>query len=147
MTLTIWTKDKSRLRVNDVSLPLATSELLGSGIDVMTLPEGHLSCAKCGKHLFECWVYLDNHRIEMGCMNCGASYRLLFPLDVDLLSPFSGKSGRFSCLRRKKGHFLHQNKGMVLIHNVDTICIGCELCNSEVQIKLKKAEGLILADG
>ena len=123
--------------MKEVQLPLATSEVLGSGIDVMTLPEGHLCCVKCGKFSFECWVYLDNHRLEMGCMSCSASYRLLFPLDVDL-SHF-GKSGRYTCKR-------HPLRGFVVIHNVDVVSIGCESCITEVDIKLKTKSNLVTAD-
>jgi hypothetical protein len=130
-------KKLKRMAVTPVVLPLTQSEVLGSGIDVTTLPEGHLSCVKCQRHLFECWVFLDNHRLEMGCMECNASYRLLFPMDVSL-SPF-GKQGRFTCRT-------HPNKGMVLIHNIETICVGCEKCFSEVRIVVKSKSNLILAE-
>lgn len=137
MSFTILKKEHTRLRVKEVQLPLATSEVLGSGIDVMSLPEGHLTCAKCHSHLFECWVYLDAHRLEMGCQNCGYSYRLLFPYDIPL-SPFRNQ-GRFTCKR-------HPESGMILIHNVDVISVGCEKCFSEVQIKLRNSNNIVIAD-
>lgn len=130
----ILKKEHTRLRVRQAALPISIDKILGKGIDVMNLPEGHLSCARCGKFLFECWLYGDNFRIEMGCMECGESYRLLLPLDVHL-----GKQGRFTCRR-------HPEKGMILIHNIDVVSIGCECCNTELDIKLKKAKGLVLAD-
>lgn len=126
-------REKTKMRVREVSLPASISPLLGMGIDATTLPEGHLSCTKCKRHLFECWLYGDNHRIEMGCMECNENYRLLFPLDVEL----PVKQGRFTCRR-------HPEKGMVLIHNMDTVCIGCEKCYTEIRIPLKKAQGLII---
>lgn len=112
------------------------SKLLGQGLDVMSLPEGHLSCSACSGYKFECWVILDSHRLEMGCCECGNATRLLFPLDVDLLA--FGKAGRFTCKR-------HPKAGMILIHNVDVISCGCEKCNTEVDIKLKRASGLVMA--
>lgn len=134
----------NRMRVKEVSLPMRESPLLGYGIDVMTLPEGHLSCPKCKEYRFEAWVYLDNHRIEMGCMRCNWPCRLLFPLDVSI----PGNNGRFTCSRtRAKGKPVdHRKKGMILIHNIDTISIGCELCSNEMIIKLRKAQGLTIAD-
>lgn len=133
--VTILTKNKTRLRVKEVNLPMIDSPILGYGVDVTALPEGHASCPQCGKHLFECWLYGDNHRIEMGCMECNANYRLLFPLDVNM----PAQQGRFTCKR-------HPEKGMVLIHNVDVISIGCESCYTEIDIKLKKAQGLTIAE-
>lgn len=127
----------SRLQVKEVQMPITGDVLLGNGIDVMTLPEGHLSCSKCGKHLFECWVYLDTHRLEMGCQSCGHSYRLLFPLDIDLMR--FGKNGRFTCKK-------HPDKGFVLIHNMDVISIGCEKCTTEVQVILKTKNNLVIAN-
>lgn len=136
MAITLLNKKRERLQVKEVSVPLSTSPLLGTGIDVMTLPEGHLSCPQCKGHLWECWVYLDNHRLEMGCQKCGYSCRLLFPLDVPLVFK---NTGRFTCKR-------HPSNGMVLIHNIDTICVGCEKCFTEIRIKLKTENNLIVAD-
>ena len=135
MTITILTKDKTRLRVKEVQLAQSESKILGTGIDVMTLPDGHLSCSKCSGYKFECWVYLDNHRIEMGCMGCGDSCRLLFPYDISL----PGNGGRYSCKRHPKG-------AMIVIHNTDVLCIGCELCSSQMLIQLRTKSNLILAD-
>lgn len=134
----------NRLRVKSVDIPTNYSPLLGTGIDVTTLPEGHLACPKCKEYRFECWVYLDNHRIEMGCIRCNWPCRLLFPLDVSI----PGNNGRFTCSRtRAKGKPVdHRRKGMILIHNIDIISIGCELCSNEMIIKLKKAQGLIIPD-
>lgn len=126
---------RTKLAVKQVALPIITSPILGTGIDATTLPEGHLGCATCGRHLFECWVYGDAHRIEMGCVECNSNYRLLFPLDV-VMPP---TQGRFTCKR-------HPDKAMVLIHNVDVVCVGCESCYTEIQFKLRKADGLILAE-
>ena len=131
MAITILNKTKTRLRVKEVSMPASESPLLGIGIDVTSLPEGHLSCINCHTHKFECWLYGDNHRIEMGCLECGHSYRLLFPITVQM----PPEQGRFTCKT-------HPDKGMILIHNVDTVCIGCELCYTEIQFKVK--EGLIV---
>lgn len=135
MTITLLKKQHTRLRVKEVILPASESPVLGVGVDVMHLPEGHLNCIKCKGHLWECWVYTDNHRLEMGCVGCGWSTRLLFPLDVSL-SPF-GASGRWTCRK-------HPSLACVLIHNVDCINIGCERCFRDVTIKLRKAQGLIV---
>lgn len=133
----------NRMRVKEVNLPLATSEILGNGIDVTTLPEGHLSCPKCSHYKFECWVYLDNHRIEMGCLDCGWSCRLLFPMDISL----PGRNGKYACTRRivKGKRVDHSRKGMILIHNTDVISIGCEACSNQMIIKLESKSNLILA--
>lgn len=145
MTITLLKKEHSRMRVKEVQLPSNTSPILGTGIDVMTLPEGHLSCIKCKGYKFECWVYLDNHRIEMGCMNCGESYRLLFPLDISL----PGSSGRYVCLRKRdsKGRPTdHSNKGMILIHNSGYLGIGCEACKTQLTVILKTQSNIIIPD-
>lgn len=128
---------KRGLQVKGVPLKTDVSGVLGSGIDVMSLPEGHLSCDKCGGHRFEAWVFLDDQRLEMGCCHCGNSYRLMFPMDVSL-SPF-GKKGRYQCAK-------HNGAGVILIHNVDVLSIGCEKCWREVRIPLRKSNGLIVAD-
>ena len=127
-------KGKTRIRVKAYEAPLTGSKILGQGIDMMSMPDGHVACAACQNPFFECWVYLDNHRVEIGCMKCGNSYRLLFPLDVDL-SQFAG--GRFVCFR-------HPNSGMVIIKNTDCVCIGCQLCKSQVTISLKKSQNLLV---
>lgn len=129
----ILKKEQTKLRVREAKLPIVVDKILGKGIDVMALPEGHLSCARCGTFKFECWTYGDNFRIEMGCLECGENYRMLLPLDVHF-----PHNGRFSCKK-------HPDKGMILIHNVDVVSIGCECCRTELDIKLKKAKGLVLA--
>lgn len=126
------------MRVRDKEIPLSFDKILGEGVDVQTLPEGHAACPMCKGHKWEPWVYLDSHRLELGCCNCGYSCRLLFPLDVTL-SPFRNQ-GRFTCKR-------HKDKGFILIKNMETVCIGCESCFTEVQIKLKTKSNLVLADG
>lgn len=136
--VTILTKQKTRLRVKQVELPISDSVVLGSGIDVTSLPDGHLSCVRCQSPFFECWVYLDERRLEMGCVKCNTAYRVLFPMDVSL-TPFKNY-GRFSCKK-------HPEKAMVLIKNQETVSIGCQCCYSEVQIKLRSKSNLVLADG
>lgn len=135
MSITLLNKKHTRMRVKEIALPFISSPILGHGIDVTALPEGHLSCPMCKKHLFEASLYGDNHRIEMGCISCNWSCRLLFPLDVSLPE----KQGRFTCKK-------HPTKGMVCIHNVDTISIGCESCKTEINIKVKTKSNLILAN-
>lgn len=132
MAIILNKKDKPKLVVREVPLAMPDSPLLSTGIDVTTIPQGHLCCWKCHKHLFECWVYGDNHRVEMGCMECNQSYRLLFPLTVSM----PPKQGRFTCSK-------HPTKGMICIHANNTICIGCESCKSEIRFLLKE-EGLII---
>lgn len=134
MSITLLKKEHTKMRTKEVQLPLSTSSVLGTGIDVTALPEGHLSCPQCKGHLWEAWVYLDAHKVEMGCRGCNWKCRLLFPLDV--IFPHSG---RWSCTK-------HPDKGVVLIHNVDVINIGCEKCFRDITFKLRKAEGLILAE-
>lgn len=135
MAITLLNRRSTRLRVREVTLPAASSPLLGTGIDVMALPEGHLSCIKCKGYKFEFWLYGDSHRVEMGCIECNATYRLLFPLDVDM----PRKQGRFTCQKHPTKHF-------VVIHNIDILSIGCEACRTEINFQLKKKQGLIIAD-
>jgi len=134
MAITILGKKREKLQVRGVELPLSTSKVLGTGIDAKTLPEGHLVCVMCRGHLFEAWVMGDNHRLEMGCIKCNHTYRILFPLDVTF-----PKNGRWTCPQ-------HKTAGTVLIHNVDVVNIGCEKCFRDVSFKLKKADGLIIAE-
>ena len=132
--VTLLKKEHTKLRVKEVNLPLMNSPILGAGIDATTLPEGHLSCPQCKGHLWEAWVMMDAHRVEMGCRDCNWKCRILFPLDVVF-----HHSGRWTCSA-------HPEKGVVLIHNVDVINIGCEKCFRDVSFQLKKAQGLILAE-
>lgn len=133
----ILKKQHTKLRVKQIDLPESKSPLLGAGIDVMTLPEGHMSCSKCSGYKWEAWVGLDNHRLEMGCLGCGHSCRLLFPLDIDLMA--FGGSGRFVCKK-------HPSKGMVLIHNSGYLCVGCESCRTEATVQLRTESNLVVAD-
>lgn len=127
--------DKQKgLRVREISVPLATDVVLGSGIDVMTLPEGHFACNKCHGHKFECSIILDHSRLEVGCVNCNASYRFLFPLDC----PLPPHKGRFSCKK-------HPEKGMIIIHNMGKLCVGCESCKTQIIFDLDTKNNLILA--
>jgi len=141
-----------RLVVKPVAMPLGSSLVLGNGLDVTKLPEGHLTCGTCKGHRFECWMYGDNRRIEMGCIKCGSSQRLVLPMDVKLGSVASGDAtyqprqqdcvgeGRFTCKK-------HPDRAMILIHNVDVVSIGCEKCRTEINICLRKSKGIVLADG
>lgn len=133
MAITLLNKTKTRLRVKETQLSAPISPVLGAGIDVMTLPEGHMACWKCKGYKFECWLYGDAHRIEMGCIDCNENYRLLFPLDVVLPE----KQGRFTCFRHPQKHF-------IVIHNIDTLSIGCEQCRTEINIQLRNKNGLII---
>lgn len=133
----ILKRKHDRLHVRAVNLPVTDDRILGSGIDVMNLPEGHLACAKCQSPFFECWVFLSLSRIEMGCIRCGYSNRLNFPYDISL-SMFK-KMGRFTCAK-------HPDKGIVLIHNVDVISLGCQCCWREMRIPLKTKSNLVFAN-
>jgi hypothetical protein len=138
-------KRQTRLRVKARSLPDA-SPILGEGVDVMAIPDGHLSCPKCQGFRWECWVVLDAHRLELGCFSCGYSARLFFPLDIDLFK--FGASGRFTCLRwdKETGKIpVHQDKAMIVIKNSDVLCVGCEACRTEVRIDLITKTNLVLA--
>lgn len=131
---TFLKKEHTRLRLKQMEVPISTSPVLGAGIDVAKCPDGHLSCPICRGFKFECSVVLDSRRIEIGCMHCGWSDRLLLPFSVDL-SQFSG--GRFTC-------FKHQEKGMVIINNSGKLCVGCEACKTQVVINISDG-GLVLA--
>lgn len=131
MAVILKGKEEPKLQVRDIPLPMPDSPLLSTGIDVTTLPQGHLICWKCKRHLFECSVYGDNHRVEMGCIECNQNYRLLFPLTVTMPTA----QGRFTCKK-------HPDKGMVLIHAASVVCIGCEKCNTEIRFLIQ--EGLIV---
>ena len=130
-------KGKTQLRVKEFSEPLSEDKILGTGIDVMTMPDSHLCCSKCSKPFFEVWVYTSNHYIEVGCVSCGWSTRLLLPYDIDLSKRFG--EGKFEC-------FKHKDKGFVIIKNSDVLCVGCRYCKTEVQIKLDTKTNIILSD-
>ncbi len=129
----ILKKEKTKLRVHAYEAPLTGNNVLGEGIDIMTMPDGHLSCAQCQSPWMECQTMLDNHRLEVGCVKCGWNTRILFPIDVDL---FQLGNGIFRCKK-------HSNE-MVVIKNDDTVCIGCRYCKTEVQIKLRTESNLVL---
>lgn len=132
----------NRLRVKEVTLPAAFSNVLGEGLDVTALPEGHFSCIRCKGYLFECNIMGDFHRLEVGCMGCGHAYRFLFPLDC----PLPPQQGRFMCYRRRDrlGRPLnHQDKGMVIIHNSGKLCVGCEACATQIIFTTKTETNLI----
>ena len=133
----IITERKKRLRVKEVQLPVSSNQILGDGIDAMKLPEGHLSCPQCGRASFECWNMLDSHRIEIGCLRCGWSNRLLLPYDVDVSR--MGK-GKYSCKK-------HPERGWIIIHNSKKLCIGCESCATQVILDLDSKNNLVIADG
>lgn len=126
----------NRLRVKEMNLPLATGVLLGSGIDVTTLPEGHMSCTNCSGFRFEASLFLDNFRIELGCIGCGKAYRLLFPVDC----PLPESKGRWTC-------FKHKDKAVIIIHNSGKLCIGCESCRSQVIFDVRPKDKNILLPG
>lgn len=128
----ILTKNKTRLRVREV--PISSIGVLGTMVDAMNLPEGHMSCGKCHGHRFECSGYVGGNKVEMGCEGCGDRFYVAFPLDVVI------PDGRYYCRK-------HPSKGMILIHNIDVVSIGCESCKTQILIQLKKAGGLVLADG
>lgn len=132
---TILTKNKTRLRVKEISLPIAHSNILGDGIDVTALPEGHFACNICHGYKFECSIMGDFHRLEVGCMECGKAYRFLFPLDC----PLPPQQGRFTC-------FKHKNKGMIIIHNIDCLCVGCEFCKTQIVFKVKTNTNIIVPE-
>lgn len=135
--VTILKKEHTRLRVKEWKSELKDDVILGTGIDVLAMPDSHLCCAKCSKPFFEVWVYGDSHRIEVGCVSCGWSTRLLLPMDIDLNARFG--QGKFEC-------FKHKTAGFVIIKNVETLSIGCRYCRTEVNISCKTKNNLILAN-
>lgn len=137
MTITLLKKQHARMRLRKFSAPLSSNVVLGSGIDVTTMPDCHLCCSKCNNFYFEAWIFLDNRRIEMGCMGCGHMERLLFPIDLDLKR--LGPEGRFICTT-------HPKRGMVFIKCQETVCIGCEKCYTEIQIKVRTKNNLVITD-
>lgn len=130
---TFLQKTKTRLRVKQSTIPY-TPGVLGNMLDATKLPEGHFCCSKCSGYKFEASGFPGGNKIELGCMQCNERYYMYFP--VDCVVP----EGRFYCKK-------HPKKGMILIHNIETVCIGCESCKTEMQIKVKDKGGLILADG
>ena len=131
----ILKKEKTKLRVRAYEAPLKGDKILGEGIDILSMPDGHLSCAQCQSPWMECQVCLDSHRLEVGCCKCGWNTRVLFPIDVDL---FKLGNGIFSCKK-------HPGNEMVVIKNDDTVCIGCRYCKTEARILLQTKSNLVLA--
>lgn len=124
----------NRLRVKEMMLPIATSNILGEGIDTTAMPEGHFACNYCKGYKFEVSIMGDYHRLETGCMTCGQAYRFLFPLDC----PLPPNVGRFQC-------FKHMNKGMIIIANLGKLCVGCESCKTQIIFDIKTNNNLILS--
>lgn len=122
-----------KLRMKAVDIPLSTSRILGDGIDVKNCPDGHISCPICRGYKFECWSLLDSRRIEIGCVGCNWSSRILLPIDVDLSEL---GAGRYTCKH-------HADAAMVIINNSGKLCIGCEKCRTQVVISLKTEKVLI----
>lgn len=119
------------MRVKEV--PIASTGVIGTMLDAMKLPEGHMACGKCKGYKFEAFGYAGGHKVELGCIGCGERFYVAFPVDIDL------PQGRYYCRR-------HESKAMILIHNVDVVSIGCECCRTEINICLRKAKGIVLAD-
>lgn len=116
------------LRVKQQNLPLSASPILGDGVDVTKLPDGHLCCAQCGKFRMEAWVTMG--KVTCGCVSCGHATALLFPTTVVMPS-----DGKFTCKK-------HPSAASIIISNHGIICIGCEKCKNEVRINVKE-DGLI----
>jgi hypothetical protein len=121
------------LRVKEISIPLTTDSILGSGIDVTSLPEGHFSCQICKGFKFDCDIMLDYHRLEVGCRECGKAYRFLFPIDL----PLPAQKGRFTCKK-------HPDKGMIIIHNVGMFSCGCESCATQIVFDVRKTKNNLI---
>jgi len=129
--VTILKRENTRLRVKEHKV--AATSVLGSMLDAMNLPEGHLCCSKCSGYKFECTGYPGGSKVEMGCIGCGERFYMAFPMDVDL------PAGKYGCRR-------HPSKAFIVIHNIDVVSMGCEACKSEINVSLRKAKGIILAD-
>jgi hypothetical protein len=133
MSITFLNKTKTRLRVKQGALPRSLT-ILGNMLDATQLPEGHLACSKCSGYKFEASGYPGGSKMELGCINCNERVYIMFPMSCAI------PEGRFICKR-------HPNKAMIVIHNVETVCVGCESCKTEMHIVVKDKGGLILADG
>lgn len=133
--VTILKKEHTRLRVKEMTMPVNQSPILGLGIDVTAIPDGHLACVKCKGYKFECSIMGDFHRLECGCIGCGEAYRLLFPVDC----PLPPQSGRFTC-------FKHKDKAMIVISNSGIICVGCESCKTEIRIRTRTESNIIIPE-
>jgi hypothetical protein len=127
---TILTRDRTRMRVKEIPLPM-THSILGNLLDATNLPEGHLSCPKCKQFRFEASGFPGGCKVELGCTVCNERIYMSFPTNTKL------PTGRFSCWK-------HPKKAMMVIHNVETVCIGCESCRTQILIKVDK-QGILLA--
>ena len=123
-------KKSTRLRVHAFE-----RALVGGNIDISHCPDGHLSCPKCQNPYFETWFEVGEHKILIGCVKCGWSSKMLFPVDVDL--NLFGKNGKWSCLKHKQAE-------NAIIKNGQCVCIGCRYCMSQAIITLKSETGLVV---
>lgn len=128
-------KKQTRLRVKAWEAPLTGDRILGNGIDIVKSPDGHLSCPVCQGFKFEVSKYGDTARLEIGCVKCNWSERILLPADCNLSNL---PNGRFTC-------FKHKERGMIVIKNGEALCLGCESCKTQVVISIKNKGGIILA--
>jgi hypothetical protein len=131
--VTFLNKTKTKMRVKSTPLP-KSMEMLGTMLDAMNLPEGHACCPKCAGYKFEVSGFPGAHKVELGCVNCGDRFYVAFPVDIEI------PVGRYYCKK-------HPDKAMIMIHNIDVVSFGCEACRTEINIQLKKSNGLVLADG
>lgn len=99
----------------------------GFGLDVLTMPDGHLGCSECHKPFFEIWVNPISHLVEVGCFSCGWSTKLILPMTA--LASANGLGGKFECSKHKSG--------MVIIKNTDILCFGCRYCEHEVRLLVR----------
>ena len=129
--VTLLNKKHTRLRIRKRILPKNQS-VLGDLLVANDLPEGHCCCSKCDGYRFEATCYPGGCKVELGCMQCGNRTYLSFPIDVTL------PSGRFYCAK-------HPNKGMIVIHNLQVISIGCECCKTEMNINIDTKSNLVMA--
>lgn len=128
-------KSRPKLHVRKWEAPLHQNLILGSGIDVIKMPESHLACPNCSCPFWEVQTTQTSHKIECGCMRCGWETKLLLPSDLDISRL---GNGRFTCTK-------HARAGMVIIKNIDVLSIGCQMCKTEVDLKLKTSNLIVSA--
>lgn len=131
MSITLLKKEHTRLRVKKRILPKSQG-VLGDLLVATDLPEGHCACSKCDGYKFEAFGFPGGGKIELGCVQCGGRFYLMFPVDVNL------PEGRFICRT-------HPEKAMIVIHNMKVISVGCECCKTEININVDTKSNLILA--
>jgi len=115
-------------------------DITPEGLDLRDLPKGmHLLCGNCQHHAFN--VILKGHKWQVGCVKCGWDSAVVFPTGVlseDFLHDVSMYNKDLECMDPNCDH-----KAFNFIRIKDCVSIGCNKCNTSMELDLAHS-GLLI---